>query len=139
MFGKMLKVDLSSGTIERTQVPAEYVRQYVGGSGLAARLLWDHINSQAAPAAASLLDPRSPLLFITGPLTGTTGPTTGRFTICSRSPQTGLWGESNIGGFVGPELRFAGWDVLWITGSAPNPVYLWIHDNAVEIRPAAHL
>jgi len=139
MFGKMLKVDLSSGTIERTQVPAEYVRQYVGGSGLAARLLWDHINSQAAPAAASPLDPRSPLLFITGPLTGTTGPTTGRFTICGRSPQTGLWGESNIGGFVGPELRFAGWDVLWITGSAPNPVYLWIHDNAVEIRPAAHL
>jgi aldehyde:ferredoxin oxidoreductase len=136
MFGTILKVNLSTGAVERGQVPADYVREYVGGSGLAARLLADDLlaNGPRPP-----LDPASPLLFITGPLTGTAGPTTGRFTVCGRSPQTGLWGESNIGGFVGPELRFAGWDILWITGSAPNPVYLWIHDDAVEIRPASHL
>jgi aldehyde:ferredoxin oxidoreductase len=132
----MLKIDLSTGAIKRTQLPAEYVRDFVGGSGLGARLLADELlKSGPIPP----LDPRSPLLFVTGPLTGTAGPTTGRFTVCGRSPQTGLWGESNIGGFVGPELRFAGWDILWVTGRAPNPVYLWIHDDAVEIRPAAHL
>lgn len=135
MFGKMLKVDLSSGAIERTMLPAEAVRDFVGGSGLAARLLADELL-QSGPRPP--LDPASPLLFITGPLTGTAGPTTGRFTVCGRSPQTGLWGESNIGGFVGPELRFAGWDMLWVTGSAPNPVYLWICDDVVEIRSAAH-
>ena len=135
MFGKMLKVDLSSGAIERTMLPAEAVRDFVGGSGLAARLLADELL-QSGPRPP--LDPASPLLFVTGPLTGTAGPTTGRFTVCGRSPQTGLWGESNIGGFVGPELRFAGWDMLWVTGSAPNPVYLWICDDVVEIRSAAH-
>jgi len=136
MFGKMLKIDLSSGIAERTQLPTEYARDFVGGSGLGARLLADEL---LAHGPLPPLDPGSPLLFVTGPLTGTAGPTTGRFTVCGRSPQTGLWGESNIGGFVGPELRFAGWDVLWVTGSAPNPVYLWICDDAVEIRSAVHL
>ncbi len=136
MFGKMLKVDLTTGTVEREQIPVAYVRQYVGGSGLGARLLFEALGPLAAKPP---LDPANPLLFITGPLTGTAGPTTGRFTICGRSPQTGLWGESNIGGFVGPELRLAGWDALWITGRAAEPVYLWIHDDAVELRPAAAL
>jgi aldehyde:ferredoxin oxidoreductase len=135
MFGKMLKVDLSTGAVERTQLPPETVCDFVGGSGLGARLLADELL-QSGPRPP--LDPASPLLFVTGPLTGTAGPTTGRFTVCGRSPQTGLWGESNIGGFVGPELRFAGWDMLWVTGSAPNPVYLWICDDVVEIRSAAH-
>ncbi len=136
MFGKILKVDLSTSTIERTQLPAEYARDFVGGSGLGARLLADELLAHGPRPA---LDPSSPLLFVTGPLTGTAGPTTGRFTVCGRSPQTGLWGEYNIGGFVGPELRFAGWDILWVTGSAPNPVYLWIFNDTVEIRPASHL
>jgi aldehyde:ferredoxin oxidoreductase len=76
---------------------------------------------------------------MTGPLTGSGGPTTGRFSICGRSPQTRIWGESNIGGFVGPELRYAGFDGLWITGRAAKPVYLWIHDGRAELREASHL
>lgn len=132
MFTRMLTVDLTTGEIRRQTIPPQYVSEFIGGSGLAARLLWD------APLVDPL-HPDNPLLFIPGPLTGAGGPTTGRFTICGRSPQTGLWGESNIGGFVGPELRFAGVDVLWITGRAAEPVYLWIHDDKVEIRPAAHL
>src|SRR5512135_2457795 len=111
MFGKMLKVDLSTGAVEGVQIPPAYVADYVGGSGLAARLLFDSLDEEVMK---SPLHPKSPLLFMTGPLTGTAGPTTGRFTICGRSPQTGLWGESNIGGFVGSELRYAGWDALWI-------------------------
>jgi aldehyde:ferredoxin oxidoreductase len=134
MFGRMLKVDLTSGALSVEAIPAEYVRDYIGAAGLGARLLWDSLDPACDP-----LDPRSPLLFITGPLTGSAGPTTGRFTVCARSPQTGWWGESNIGGFVGPELRLAGFDALWITGRAAGPVYLWIHNQQVEVRPAGAL
>ena len=131
---RLLAVDLTSGKTETRIVDPVYARQYIGGSGLAVRLLWDSLSPAREP-----LDPASPLMWSTGPLTGTGSPTTGRFTICGRSPQTGLWGESNIGGFVGPELRFAGFDGVWITGRAAKPVYLWIHNGQVEIRDASHL
>jgi aldehyde:ferredoxin oxidoreductase len=88
------------------------------------------------------LDPLSaeaPLLFMNGPLTGTTGPAVGRFVVCARSPATGLWGESNCGGFWGPELRKAGFDGLLLRGRAAEPVYLWINDDNIELRPAGHL
>jgi len=134
MFGRLLKVDLSQGTWSWDEIPQSYVGDFIGGSSLGARLLWDVLDVTRDPFAAE-----SPLLFVTGPLTGSGGPTTGRFTVCGRSPQTGLWGESNIGGFVGPELRLAGVDVLWITGRAPEPVYLYIHDGDVELRSASHL
>jgi len=134
MFGRLLKIDLTSGRISKETIPQEYCYGFIGGSGLAARLFWDLFDPAWSP-----LDPRSPLLWVTGPLTGSAGPTTGRFTICARSPQTSFWGESNIGGFVGPELRFAGYDVMVITGRAMKPVYLWINNDQVEIRPADHL
>jgi aldehyde:ferredoxin oxidoreductase len=130
MYGRMLKVDLGTGEVRRERIAADYIRDFIGAAGLGARLLWE------VDPALDALDPRSPLLFITGPLTGTGGPTTGRFVVCGRSPQTGWWGESNIGGFVGPELRQAGYDALWITGRAAQPVYLWIQDEQVELRPA---
>lgn len=134
MFGRILKVNLSTGTIEKGTIPAEYAQDYIGGSGLAARLLWDALDPAPDP-----LDPASPLVWMTGPLTGTGGPTTGRSNLCARSPHTGLWGEANIGGFMGPELRYAGYDILWITGRAAEPVYLWIFNDTVEIRPAGDL
>jgi aldehyde:ferredoxin oxidoreductase len=74
-----------------------------------------------------------------GPLTGTAGPTVGRFVICGKGPATGLWAESHIGGFWGPELRLAGYDGLWITGKSREPVYLWINEGRLEVRKAAHL
>ncbi len=134
MYGRMLKVDLSRGDVAFSMLPREYVEGFIGGSSLASRLLWDALNPQHDP-----LHPDNPLIFITGPMTGTGGPTTGRFTICGRSPQTSLWGESNIGGFVGPELRQAGVDVLWIIGRAPEPTYLYIHDENVTLRSARHV
>lgn len=134
MLNRLLRVDLNTGEIKNQVIPVSYLREYIGGSGLAVRLLWDEFDPSIDPLA-----PENPLLWITGPLTGSTGPTTGRFTICGKSPQTGLWGESNIGGFVGPELRFAGYDAVWITGHASEPVYLWIHNGKVDIRPAGHL
>ena len=131
---RLLVVDLSTGKSETRIVDPKYTRQFIGGSGLGVRLLWEGLDPARDP-----LDPASPLLWTTGPLTGTSGPTTGRFSICGRSPQTGLWGESNLGGFVGPELRFAGFDGVLITGRAPKPVFLWIHNGQAEIRDAAHL
>jgi aldehyde:ferredoxin oxidoreductase len=133
-MGKILCVDLTAGELRNEPVNGEYVRDYVGGSGLAVRYLWDLVGPDTDP-----LGPDNPLLFFTGPLTGTGGPSVGRFTVCARSPRTGLWGESNCGGFWGPELRFAGYDGLLITGQASKPVYLWVQDGRVELRDASHL
>ena len=134
MDNKLLIVDLTSGDIHEEAIDPAYARDYIGGSGLAARMLWNSLDPQRDP-----LDPASPLVWMTGPLTGTGGPTNGRSSICARSPQTGLWGESNIGGFVGSELRYAGYDGLLITGRANAPVYLWIHKSQAELRDALHL
>ncbi len=134
MFGKLVKLNLDTGEISHDQIPGETVQAYIGASGLAARLLWDVLDAQR-----DVLDARNPILFATGPLTVSGGPTTGRFTICGRSPQTGWWGEANIGGFVGPELRYAGVDLLWIEGKAAHPVYVWITNEKIEIRDARHL
>ena len=134
MISRLLVVDLGRRDIQTRTIPPEYVRDFIGGSGLAVRLLWDHLDPTVGP-----LDPASPLLWLTGPLTGTTGPATGRSVLCARSPQTGLWGESNIGGLVGAELRFAGFDGVLVTGRADAPVVLWIHDGQAELRDASHL
>ena len=134
MHQTLLHVDLDRGQTRTEEIDAGYRRDFIGGSGLAARLLWDSLDPARDP-----LDAQSPLVWMTGPLTGSGGPATGRFSICGRSPQTRIWGESNIGGFVGPELRYAGYDGLWITGRAAKPVYLWIHDGQAELREASHL
>lgn len=133
-FGRILHVDLSSGRLWQEQVDPARAAAFVGGSGLAARLLWDQLTVELDP-----FSPQSPLLFITGPLTGSAGPANGRFSVCGRSPATGLWGESNCGGFWGAELRFAGFDGIFVTGVAATPVYLWAHDGKAELRSAAHL
>ncbi|MGD8604811.1 MAG: aldehyde ferredoxin oxidoreductase N-terminal domain-containing protein, partial [Anaerolineales bacterium] len=131
---RVLHFDLSEGREERWDLPADEVRLFIGGASLGARLLYDRVNPEADPLA-----PEAPMLWSTGPLTGTTGPSVGRFTICARSPLTGIWGESNIGGYVGPELRFAGVDALLLTGRAEKPSYLLIDNGQVELRPAGHL
>ncbi len=130
----ILTVNLTTGEIDSFNVPADWAHDYLGGSSLAARLLYDDLSHDLDP-----LSPEAPLLFLPGPLTGTAGPAVGRFVVCARSPATGLWGESNCGGFWGPELRKAGFDGLWVTGRSPGPVYLWISDQRVEVRDAVHL
>ncbi|MEJ2597961.1 MAG: aldehyde ferredoxin oxidoreductase family protein [Anaerolineales bacterium] len=130
----ILKVNLSTGEFSQIRVQQEWERQFLGGASLAARLLYDRLTIDLDPRS-----PRAPLLFLNGPLSGTSGPAVGRFVICGKSPATQLWGESNCGGFWGPELRKAGFDGLWVEGRAPQPVYLWIHDGGYQIRPADHL
>jgi aldehyde:ferredoxin oxidoreductase len=128
------KFDLSQGTLEEVPVPDNLYRDFIGGSGIGAALLYPILRKDLDPYTSV-----APLLLSTGPLTGTRGPSVGRFTLCGKSPSTGLWGESNIGGQAGPELRAAGFDGLWITGRADAPVYLWICDGSVEMRSADYL
>ncbi len=130
----ILHIDLTSGRIWESTVPAEWERKFLGGATLAARLLYDELTPGLDPFA-----PEAPLLFMTGPLTGTSGPTTGRFVICGKSPATGLWAESHIGGFWGPELRKTGYAGLWVTGRLEKPGWIWIRDGQVELRDAAGL
>ena len=133
-MGRLLRVDLTRGSVEDEPLHEEYARQYLGGSGLAARYLFDLLDGDTDP-----LGPENPLLFLTGPLVGTSAPACGRYEVCARSPLTGLWGESNAGGFFGPELRFAGYDGILITGRSERPVTLSIVEGQAALRPAAHL
>ena len=130
----ILKIDLNTGLTIEYHIPEKWQRDFLGGASLAARILYEMLTKELDP-----LSPESPLLFMMGPMTGTSGPTTGRFVICGKGPATGLWAESNIGGFWGPELRKAGYDGLWITGKASEPIYLWLDGNRLESRSAAHL
>ncbi|MBI3159644.1 MAG: aldehyde ferredoxin oxidoreductase family protein [Chloroflexi bacterium] len=130
----ILTLDLTRGESGIYEIPEDWQRDYLGGSGLAARILYDALTPELDP-----LGQEAPLLFLNGPLSGTAGPTVGRFVVCAKSPATGLWGESNCGGFWGVELRKTGFDGLLLTGRAEGPVYLFIDDGDVDILPAAHL
>ncbi|MCK4316791.1 MAG: aldehyde ferredoxin oxidoreductase, partial [Anaerolineae bacterium] len=120
-MGKILRVDLSTGKIWDEPLDEEYARAFVGGSGLAARYVYDMVDGDTDP-----LGPENPLVFMTGPLVGTAMPSAGRCSVCALSPLTHIWGESNTGGFFGPELHFAGYDGVIITGQAEKPVWLSI-------------
>ncbi|HEU0292501.1 MAG TPA: aldehyde ferredoxin oxidoreductase family protein [Anaerolineales bacterium] len=130
----ILKINLTTRETEEYVIPKQWEKDFLGGASLAARILYEHLTPDLDP-----LSPDAPLLFLMGPMTGTSGPTTGRFVICGKGPATGLWAESNIGGFWGPALRKAGYDGLWITGKASEPIYLWLNGSRLELRSAAHL
>ncbi len=131
---RSLTIDLTTGSNSVGIINNDVMQKHLGGSGLGAYLLYTELSSDLDP-----LSPEAPLAFVTGPLTGTSGPAVARSVICGKSPSTGIWAESNIGGFFGTELRKAGVDVLIVRGRAASPVYLWIHDSRVEMRAADHL
>lgn len=130
----LLTINLTTGETGEYQIPKDWERNYLGGASLAARILYASLRADLDPLA-----PEAPLLILNGPLSGTAGPTVGRFVVCGKSPATGLWAESNCGGFWGPELRFCGYDGLWITGKAERPIYLWLEDDRLEVRDAARV
>jgi len=134
--GKFLRIDLTDGHWREERIADETVRDYLLGSGLAAKLYYDEVAPTIAP-----LDPDNPLYVFNGLLTGTFSPCSCRSTWCGRSPLTGIWNEANVGGHWGAELRFSGYDGLVFTGRAEKPVYLWIDGQAgrVEIRSAEGL
>ncbi len=134
--GRYLRVDLSARTWRVVDIAPEDVERFALGSGYAAWLYWQEMDPDIPP-----LDPRNSLYVFNGLLSGTFAPTGCRSAWCARSPLTGIWGESNMGGHWGAELRFSGFDGIVIDGRADEPVYLWIDGirGTVEIRPANHV
>jgi aldehyde:ferredoxin oxidoreductase len=131
---RILRVDLSSGTIESTSLPVEVMPLILGGKGLGAWLLLTEQSAGVDPFSAE-----NHMIFHTGPLTGTTAPTAGRFGLTTKSPATGTYFDAYCGGYWGNVFKFAGYDALVITGIAQDPVMLVIDGTQVEIRSAEHL
>jgi aldehyde:ferredoxin oxidoreductase len=131
---RILNVDLSARKVWSEDIPFEDVLRYLGGRGIAAKLLYERTTAGIDP-----LGPGNSLIFGCGTLTGTNAPSSGRLSITCKSPATGLYLKVSVGGHLGAELRYAGWDYLAISGTAESPAYLWIHDGEVEIRDAGAL
>ena len=129
--GKLLWVDLTSGKITTTPLDDATAKSFLGGSGLGAKLIRDRLKTIKGP-----LDPSNPLCFMPGLLCGTLVPGANRTTVCALSPATDAWGEARAGGAWAPMLKFAGYDGVIFTGKAKQPVYVWIENDRVEIRPA---
>ena len=133
-MGKLLFVDLTAGTIREEPLEEELRRDFLGGYGLGARILYERM-----PPAADPLGPDNMLGFVTGPLTGTPTLGSGRYTVVGKSPLTGAWADANSGGDFGPYLKFSGFDAVFFTGISPKPVYLLIDNGKAELRDAADL
>jgi aldehyde:ferredoxin oxidoreductase len=132
--GQILRVNLSSKGISKEPLREDWARDFVGGVGLAARIFYQEVKPKI-----DALGPENKLVLMTGPVNGTMIPAASRTAICAKSPYTGSFFHSIFGGYFGPELKFAGYDGLIVEGKAKEPVYLWIDDDRVEIRPADHL
>ncbi|MFN2358917.1 MAG: aldehyde ferredoxin oxidoreductase family protein, partial [Desulfotignum sp.] len=128
-----LVIDLSTGSTSTLAVTDTLKQHFIGGKGFGAKLLADGLSPGTDP-----LGPENMLLFMTGPLTGTSAPAM-RGCVVTKSPLTHLFLDSYFGGSFAPEIKYAGYDGIIITGRADKPVYVWIDDEKVEIRDAAHL
>ncbi|OHE25287.1 MAG: hypothetical protein A3J94_03515 [Syntrophus sp. RIFOXYC2_FULL_54_9] len=132
--GKMLKVDLDREEVIQVSTPLDLAEKYLGGAGLGAYFLY-----QLVPPEIKADAPGNAVILSAGPLTGTIMPCSGRISATTLSPVTGIFTDSNSGGDFGPELKFAGYDMVIITGQASRPTYLWIDGEKPELRDGAHL
>src|SRR5439155_23744781 len=118
-IGKLLRVNVTAGKSQVQDILRDWLRDYIGRRGVADRYLWQELDPRVDP-----LSPDNKLIFATGPLTGTPVSCGARYTVVTKGPLTGAITTSNSGGHWGPELRFAGYDLLLIEGKAARPVYL---------------
>ena len=132
--GKILRVDLTAGTVKSEPLNMDRARAYIGTRGLATKNLVEEVDPKVDP-----LSPANKIIWATGPLTGTMASTGGRYTVVTKGPLTGAIACSNSGGYWGAELKMAGWDMIIFEGKSPKPVYLMINDDSAELRDAAHL
>ncbi|MBI3909416.1 MAG: aldehyde ferredoxin oxidoreductase family protein [Armatimonadetes bacterium] len=132
--GRILRVNLTDGTTKAEPLNEQWAREYIGGRGVGARYLYEEVDPRIHP-----LDSANKIIFATGPLTGTSASCGARYMVITKGLQTNTITTSNSGGHWGPELKFAGYDLVILEGKAPRPVYLWIYNDHVEIRDAAHL
>ncbi len=132
--GKLLRVNLTEGTVSEEVIPESMHKKYLGGAGLATKYLWDEV-----PKGADPLGPENRLIFMAGSLTGVIAPSTGRYSVVAKSPQTGIWGQANSGGRWGVNFKKCGYDGIIFEGVSPEPVYLVVEDNKAELKDATHL
>jgi aldehyde:ferredoxin oxidoreductase len=132
--GKLLRVNLTAGTVKSEPLNMEWARAYLGSRGLGSKYLISEIDPKVDPLAAE-----NKLIWATGPLTGTMASTGGRYTVITKGPLTGAIACSNSGGYFGAELKMAGWDMVIVEGKSATPVYLHINDDEAELRDASHL
>jgi len=129
--GKVLRIDLSRKTTKVEPLNMDWAKQYIGGKGLLLRYLWDEVKPRLDPWS-----PDNPMLFVTGPFAGTNVSTASRLVVGAKSPVTGIYDDSYVGGSFAPEMKFAGYDILIVTGEASEPTVVCIKDDVVEFRPA---
>lgn len=132
--GQILRVDLGSGEIRKEALNKQWAEDYLGARGLGTRYFVEEVSPNVEPLSAA-----NNLIFATGATTGSLGTSTGRFEVVTKGPLTGTIAGSNSGGLFGPELKFAGYDMIIFTGVSKKPVYLYINDDQVELRDAAHV
>ena len=132
--GTILNVDLTKGKNEKEFLSPIFARKYLGASGFNSARLFDLVTP-----SVDALSPENVLLFGAGTLSGTLTPCSARLTVTAKSPLTNIFGDSNMGGHFSTELKFAGYDQVAVFGKASQPVYLWIDDDKIELRDAAHL
>ncbi|HNX92279.1 MAG TPA: aldehyde ferredoxin oxidoreductase family protein [Syntrophomonas sp.] len=132
--GKILRVNLSDGTIKAEPLNQEYAEQYIGARGLGTKYFVEEVDPKVDP-----LSPENKIIFMTGPLTGTFAGSAGRYNVVTKGPLNGTIAASNSGGTFGPELKYAGWDGIIFEGRAESPVYLSIYNDQVELKSAAEL
>ena len=132
--GKILRVDLTAGTVKSEPLNMAWARQYLGSRGLASKYLVEEMDPKTDPLSAA-----NKIIWATGPLTGTMASTGGRYTVVTKGPLTGAIACSNSGGYWGAELKMAGWDMIIFEGASAKPVYLSILDDVAELRDASHL
>ena len=133
-IGKILRVDLSDASFAVEDLDPDLAKEFIGGRGLASKMLYDEVDP-----SIDALDPDNKLFFATGPLTGTGAIAGSRYMVVTKSPLTNCIASSNSGGYFGPELKYAGYDMIIFEGKSPKPVYLFINDDTVELRSAEKL
>ena len=132
--GKILEIDLEKQKTSDRKIDEKLYKQFIGGSGLAAALLYDKLTKELDP-----LSPENPLSFIAGPLVGTKIPNCGRHVVCAKSPQTNIWGEANSGGKFGAYMKFLGYDGFIFSGKSNEPIYMIIKDDHIDFKSAEKL
>jgi len=132
--GKILRVNLTAGTVTPEPTNMDWAQAYLGSRGLGSKYLVEEVSPRVDPLSAD-----NKIIWATGPLTGTMASTGGRYTVITKSPLTGAIACSNSGGYWGAELKMAGWDMVIFEGKSAKPVYLYINDDVAELRDAGHL
>ena len=138
--GKIAYVNLTDQAVDVKDLDPQIAKDYLGGTGLSAKITYDLLSEDDyGTLKKNPYSEINPLIFATGPVTGTIRPSSGRYTVTAISPLTGIWGEGTSGGYFPISLRNSGFDAIVIIGKAKNPTYLYVHDDSIEFKDANNI